>query len=45
VPITQMGFVVTAAIGIVFLREDFTPRKGAGLAFALAALIALALSG
>ena len=45
VPITQMGFVVTAAIGILFLREDFTPRKGAGLAFALAALIALALSG
>jgi len=45
VPITQMGFVVTAAIGILFLREDFTPRKGAGLVFALAALIALALSG
>ena len=45
VPITQMGFVVTAAIGVVFLREAFTLRKGAGLAFALAALIALALSG
>jgi len=45
VPITQMGFVVTAAIGILFLREAFTLRKGAGLAFALAALIALALSG
>ena len=45
VPITQMGFVVTAAIGVVFLREAFTLRKGAGLAFALAALTALALSG
>ncbi len=45
VPITQMGFVVTAAIGVVFLREAFTLRKGAGLAFAMAALAALALSG
>jgi drug/metabolite transporter (DMT)-like permease len=45
VPITQMGFVVTAAIGVVFLREAFTLRKGAGLVFALAALAALALSG
>lgn len=45
VPITQMGFVVTATVGIVFLREPFTLRKGAGLAFALSALAALALSG
>jgi len=45
VPITQMGFVVTAAIGIVFLREAFTLRKGAGLVFALASLAMLALSG
>jgi hypothetical protein len=29
----------------VFLREAFTLRKGAGLAFAIAALAALALSG
>jgi drug/metabolite transporter (DMT)-like permease len=45
VPITQMGFVVTATIGVVFLREAFTPRKGAGLVFAVAALATLALSG
>jgi len=44
VPITQMGFVVTAAFGIAFLREPFTLRKGAGLAFALAALACLANS-
>ncbi len=45
VPITQMGFVVTAVIGIVFLREAFTLRKCAGLVVALAALVTLALSG
>jgi uncharacterized membrane protein len=44
VPITQMGFVVTAAFGIAFLKEPFTLRKGAGLAFALAALACLARS-
>lgn len=44
VPISQMGFVVTAAFGLAFLREPFSPRKGAGLAFALAALICLAQS-
>jgi drug/metabolite transporter (DMT)-like permease len=44
VPITQMGFVVTAAFGLVFLREPFTLRKLAGLAFAVAALASLAHS-
>jgi len=44
VPITQMGFVVTAAFGIGFLKEPFTLRKGAGLGFALAALACLARS-
>ena len=44
VPITQMGFVVTAAIGVIFLREPLTPRKGAGLACALFALGLLAVS-
>ena len=44
VPITQMGFVVTAGFGLVFLREPFTLRKGAGLAVALAALACLARS-
>lgn len=42
VPIAQMGFVVTSALGIVFLGEPFTGRKAAGLAAALAALMALA---
>lgn len=44
VPIAQMGFVVTAMVGFVFLREPYTARKGIGLAFALAALAALALA-
>jgi drug/metabolite transporter (DMT)-like permease len=44
VPITQMGFVVTAAFGFIFLREPLTARKGAGLALAVAALAALAYS-
>jgi drug/metabolite transporter (DMT)-like permease len=42
VPIAQMGFVVTAALGFVFLREPFTARKGAGIVAALAALTSLA---
>jgi drug/metabolite transporter (DMT)-like permease len=41
VPIAQMGFVVTALLGFVLLREPFTPRKGAGLAAAVAALASL----
>jgi uncharacterized membrane protein len=44
VPVAQMGFVVTAAIGFFFLREPFSLRKGAGLLFALAALACLAQS-
>jgi len=44
VPVAQMGFVVTAAVGFFFLREPFTARKGAGLVFALAALACLAKS-
>ncbi|HSB48849.1 MAG TPA: EamA family transporter [Burkholderiales bacterium] len=44
VPISQMGFVVTAAFGLASLREPFTLRKGAGLAFAVAALACLANS-
>jgi uncharacterized membrane protein len=41
VPISQMGFVVTAGLGIVALGEPVTARKLAGLALALAALLAL----
>jgi uncharacterized membrane protein len=43
VPIAQMGFVVTAALGMLVLREPTTARKAAGLAAALGALAALAL--
>ena len=42
VPVAQMGFVVTALLGFLLLREPFTARQGAGLAAALAALICLA---
>ena len=42
VPIAQMSFVVTALLGLVFLREPFTARKAIGLASAVAALGLLA---
>src|SRR5437867_3836997 len=42
VPVAQMGFIVTALLGFLLLREPFTARKGAGLAAALAALASLA---
>ncbi|MGH7095566.1 MAG: EamA family transporter, partial [Stellaceae bacterium] len=42
IPIAQMGFLVTAMVGFVLLREPFTLRKGLGLAAALGALAALA---
>jgi len=42
VPIAQMGFVATALLGFLFLGEPFTPRKGVGIATALAALASLA---
>ncbi len=44
VPIAQMGFVVTAAAGFVFLKEPFTLRIGLGLVLAVAALASLAAS-
>jgi uncharacterized membrane protein len=44
VPIAQMGFVVTAAFGIIFLKEPFDVRKAAGLAAAFMALAVLAAS-
>jgi drug/metabolite transporter (DMT)-like permease len=43
VPITQMGFVVTAALGIVVLREPLTMRKTIGLATAIGALAVLTI--
>ena len=42
VPVAQMGFVVTALAGFVFLGESFNLRKGAGLGIALAAMVCLA---
>jgi uncharacterized membrane protein len=44
VPIAQMGFIVAALLGIFVLGERVTLRKAAGLAAALAALTALAVS-
>jgi len=44
VPITQMGFVIAALLGIFILREHLTVRKATGLVMALAALTALARS-
>ena len=41
VPITQMGFIVAALLGIVLLREPLTARKAIGLTLALAALAVL----
>ena len=42
IPIGQMGFIVTALCGMLFLREACTPRKLAGLAIAAGALVMLA---
>ena len=44
VPITQMGFIVAALLGIFVLGERVTVRKAIGLASALAALGVLAAS-
>lgn len=44
VPIAQMGFVVTAALGVIFLKEPFDVRKAVGLGTAFAALGVLAAS-
>jgi uncharacterized membrane protein len=43
VPIAQMGFVVSAAAGFVFLKERFSMRAALGLAVAVGALGSLAL--
>ena len=44
VPISQMGFVIAALLGIFILREHLTVRKATGLVMALAALTVLARS-
>jgi drug/metabolite transporter (DMT)-like permease len=44
VPIAQMGLVVSAALGMAVIGERVTGRKLAGLAAAVAALAALAIS-
>lgn len=44
VPIAQMGLVVSAVLGVLLLREVLNARKLAGLAAAVAALVALAAS-
>jgi uncharacterized membrane protein len=45
VPIAQMGFVLSAAVGIAFLGERLTRRVALGLALASAALASLAWEG
>ncbi len=42
VPITQMGFIIAALLGIFVLHERVTVRKAIGLVSALAALAVLA---
>ena len=44
VPVAQMGFVITAAAGILMLGERTSARKLAGLAAAVGALVCLAMS-
>ncbi|MBI3434842.1 MAG: EamA family transporter [Proteobacteria bacterium] len=44
VPVAQLGFIVTAAAGVVILGEPLTARKIMGLLFAVGALIAFAVS-
>jgi uncharacterized membrane protein len=41
VPVAQMGFVVSALLGFVVLREPITLRKAIGLAVAAVALVCL----
>ena len=43
VPISQMGFVVAAVLGVIVFREGWTARKIAGLCTAVAALALLAI--
>jgi len=42
VPIAQMGFVVTAILGILVMREPFSRRTALGLAAAAGAIVLLA---
>jgi uncharacterized membrane protein len=44
VPIAQLSFVITAIVGLTFLKEAVTTRKMAGLAAAVAAVVILALA-
>lgn len=43
VPISQMGFVVAAVLGVIVFEEGWTARKIAGLTAAVAALALLAI--
>ena len=43
-PIAQLSFVVTATIGLVFLKEKITPRKLLGLSAAVVAVVVLGLA-
>jgi drug/metabolite transporter (DMT)-like permease len=45
IPVSQMGFVVTALLAWLFLGEKFTVRKVIGLSFACLSIAFLSLSG
>ncbi len=44
IPITQLSFVVTAALAIIFLHEKLTPAKVVGSLLAIGAIVLLAMS-
>jgi drug/metabolite transporter (DMT)-like permease len=44
VPIAQMGFIVTALLGVLLMREASSGRKATGIGVALLALASLAMS-
>jgi transporter family protein len=43
IPIFQLSFVLTAALGVIRLNEPMTLRKGIGFALAIGAIIVLAI--
>ena len=44
VPITQLSFVLTSVLGVLYHREDFGVRKVAALAAAVSCVVALSMS-
>lgn len=44
IPITQLSFILTAIVGILFLKETFTIRKGLGMISAMICVGVMALA-